>query len=577
MTPAPSLWRLAQVEAQAFRGGDGGTTPSKIAFGAATLVALAAFDRRVHPFGAGCMPAGPAVAARLLVHDRCRRPGRGDRRRGPGPRLGAFGVDRAWCSCPWPFGRRGRCRPRPVVPGRPSAGTGDVYVHSVASTRPGAGAELMTSLAGEADRKGWLLVLDAGNERLGDVLRQVRLRPWRRGADARRDCAGAHVETASRTDPEGARMRPSRARALADVVGVVLCELALLVFFWEAAGLFGSVDVGHLVTWAQQSSPEAALTALVRLLGICVSTWLLVSTAVYGVGALTGSRRLFERSRLVTPALVRRILDTLAAASVAASSIGSMATMAGASAVPTSRLQPGPRAAPRPPGRVAGRPWRRRRSGTSERDGVGPPFPPPGRGASWVAAAATPAAMDDGAPSPENGFAGLPAGTKVVVVRPGDCLSVLAERHLGDWRLDTEIEALNYGRLQPDGRALVDDHWIYPGWVLVMPANAVGATVVVGGTLARPRAQAMFRLRAPVPRPPGGPGQGRLRRYRSLSVARLRRRATLPRPRAGTCRQRPRPQRRPPRPRRRPRRRSLAGPAPGAVAKDDTGKHRGTK
>jgi len=42
-----------------------------------------------------------------------------------------------------------------------------VYVHSVASTRPGAGAELMTSLAGEADQKGWLLVLDAGNERLG--------------------------------------------------------------------------------------------------------------------------------------------------------------------------------------------------------------------------------------------------------------------------------------------------------------------------------------------------------------------------------------------------------------------------
>ena len=85
-------------------------------------------------------------------------------------------------------------------------------------------------------------------------------------------------------------------------------------------------------------------------------------------------------------------------------------------------------------------------------------------------------------PSQANGFAGLPRGTKVVVVQPGDCLSVLAERHLGDWRLDTEIEALNWGRLQPDGRALIDDHWIYVGWVLVMPPNAVGTLVVGQGT-----------------------------------------------------------------------------------------------
>ena len=92
-----------------------------------------------------------------------------------------------------------------------------------------------------------------------------------------------------------------------------------------------------------------------------------------------------------------------------------------------------------------------------------------------------PAAKPKEVPSQANGFAGLPRGTKVVVVEPGDCLSVLAERHLGDWRLDSEIEALNFGRLQPDGRALVNDHWIYPGWVLVMPPNAVGAEVVGGG------------------------------------------------------------------------------------------------
>ncbi|MHB1855053.1 MAG: BTAD domain-containing putative transcriptional regulator [Acidimicrobiales bacterium] len=80
---------------------------------------------------------------------------------------------------------------------------------------------------------------------------------------------------------------------------------------------------------------------------------------------------------------------------------------------------------------------------------------------------------------------GLALGTQVYVVQPGDCLSVIAERHLGDWRRDQEIDALNRGRLQPDGRTLVDDHWIYPGWILVMPADAVD-TQTVGAEVLSP-------------------------------------------------------------------------------------------
>jgi DNA-binding SARP family transcriptional activator len=270
-------------------------------------------------------------------------------------------------------------------------------------------------------------------------------------------------------------------RRFIDAAAVVLCETAMLVFFLEARGLLGSVNLYHLATWARQSSPEAALTALVRLLGTCVSGWLLISTAVYGLGVVTGRRRLVERSRLITPSVVRRILDTLAAASVAASSIGSSAVGAGASPVPHVVASAEPFAGPHAPRRAPPPAAASSVPAEVSAGAVGRHFPHPGEAAHGHPAAASTAPANDGAASPGNGFAGLAPGTKVVVVVPGDCLSVLAQRHLGDWRLDGEIEALNYGRPQADGRALVDDHWIYPGWVLVMPANASGATVV-GGT-----------------------------------------------------------------------------------------------
>lgn len=60
-----------------------------------------------------------------------------------------------------------------------------------------------------------------------------------------------------------------------------------------------------------------------------------------------------------------------------------------------------------------------------------------------------------------------------VTVARGDTLWDLAERHLGSGHRYTEIRDLNLGRAQPDGRALTDAHWIYPGWRLLLPADAV--------------------------------------------------------------------------------------------------------
>ncbi len=278
-------------------------------------------------------------------------------------------------------------------------------------------------------------------------------------------------------------MKTNRLRGYLDAVCVLLCEVLAFAFFLRASSLLGTVDFSHLGKWLQSTSPDTALTALLRLLGIAVSGWLLLSTLLYAAATLSGKRPIIAKSRRITLPMLRRVVDSLAAASVAASSIGSVAAVSGASAPPQTSAIVRPyevagtvaSAATRPP-HVPSTPARV--SSTA----VGRHFPHPGRVHHYVAQAGHTSQRPTEVPSEQNGFSGLPRGTKVVVVQPGDCLSVLAERHLGDWRLDSEIEALNYGRLQPDGRALVDDHWIYVGWVLVMPSNAVGTIVVGGGT-----------------------------------------------------------------------------------------------
>ena len=280
-------------------------------------------------------------------------------------------------------------------------------------------------------------------------------------------------------------MNKARLRSYLDALIVVACEVVLFGFFLEAGPLLGNVDVSHLSRWLNETGPEAALTALFRLFGIIGCGWLLLSTAIYGVALFSGRRLLLKGTSLVTLPVLRRVLDTAIAASILAASLGAGA--GGASATPM------------PPKAAAVRPLRPPKPLEASRSQVpsfastrvsssatGRHFPHPG--AIGHVLPNTPVFGEPkSVPSQANGFVGLAPGTKVVVVQPGDCLSVIAERHLGDWRLDGEIESLNWGRPQPDGRALVDDHWIYPGWVLVMPANATG-TLVVGGAAPAPHA-----------------------------------------------------------------------------------------
>ncbi|WP_420117420.1 S8 family serine peptidase [Micromonospora sp.] len=124
-----------------------------------------------------------------------------------------------------------------------------------------------------------------------------------------------------------------------------------------------------------------------------------------------------------------------------------------------------------------------------------------------VAAPATAAPV----PSPPAGAPGRPGPAPngfvkylVVGAEQGrvEHLWEVALRVLGDAQRYPEIFALNKGRVQPDGIAVTDPAVLRPGWVLVLPWDAVGAGVSYGPlpafTPARPAA-------TPRPRPSAAP------------------------------------------------------------------------
>lgn len=59
------------------------------------------------------------------------------------------------------------------------------------------------------------------------------------------------------------------------------------------------------------------------------------------------------------------------------------------------------------------------------------------------------------------------------VVQPRDTLWGIAERHLGNPLRWSEIAELNEGRAEGSAH-FGDPHWIYPGWTLLLPADATG-------------------------------------------------------------------------------------------------------
>lgn len=294
---------------------------------------------------------------------------------------------------------------------------------------------------------------------------------------------------------------PSRTREWLELLGLLLLEAILVLVLYLAGRFVGSVSLAHFGTWVHRTAPGDAIAPLLRLGGLVVSSWLLATTLLYAILAVGNPERTARRRSpgLLPPRVVRRIVDGIAAASIVVSAVSASAGLASAAPVPAG-VTARPLAAPAPAASSAtislARPTQAvvEKSSNGREVKVTPPInsrvvgrhlPHPGPlvHQTPLLAAARP---DPTVPSGTNGFAGLTAGTKFVVVKPGDCLSVLAQDHLGNWQLDHEITALNVGRIQPDGHQLRDEHWIYPGWVLVMPARAVGALTVGSPSTAAP-------------------------------------------------------------------------------------------
>jgi hypothetical protein len=166
MTPTPtvSLRRLLRVEVMAFDRALPRTWGARIAFAGETSLTLWAYHRRVHPSGRavcllGLRPGrvGVVVAAFTLS-------------------IGAMGAlapmaAGAVCACIVAVLLPSAARAIGALPARSRLRQGSrpgphVFLHSLASTQPGAGAELVRSVTDEADQKGWTISLEAASEEL---------------------------------------------------------------------------------------------------------------------------------------------------------------------------------------------------------------------------------------------------------------------------------------------------------------------------------------------------------------------------------------------------------------------------
>lgn len=159
-----STWHLAGVQAYAFTSANSRSKRRQFTLRTTMFFALAVYERRTHPSGRAVCLLGVrhsrfmacTIGLALLVA------GAGVFSPFAGTGLAIVMVGLLLPRCVGTVHARSGKRQlgRLTPPGQ------HVYVHSLASTLPGAGAELLRTVIREADSKGRPVVLDASNEKL---------------------------------------------------------------------------------------------------------------------------------------------------------------------------------------------------------------------------------------------------------------------------------------------------------------------------------------------------------------------------------------------------------------------------
>lgn len=116
--------------------------------------------------------------------------------------------------------------------------------------------------------------------------------------------------------------------------------------------------------------------------------------------------------------------------------------------------------------------------------------------------------------APESASSGLRAdsflaaatATRLVAVRSGDCLWLIAQRYLGSGDRYPEIASLNYGRDMGDGLVFRNPSLIEPGWQLLVPGHVDEDGAQAGQSSAPSRMPAQSGSAATVS--DSGPGRG---------------------------------------------------------------------
>lgn len=267
-------------------------------------------------------------------------------------------------------------------------------------------------------------------------------------------------------------------RRLVTLVIMICSEAGLVLGLHLAGRLTGPVPWHALGRWLLHGDTEDVVVAVVRLAGLVVGWWLVVSSIAYlAARACRLDRASLALGRLTLP-VVRRLADSTVAATVMLSTVGNAGT-AGASAplgvqavgitnVAVS-VSAGPELALSAAARVG--------TLTEQPAAVAVPA----EGAGFPVEVASP-------------------GIHWHVVRRGDSLWRLAQEQLGDAHRYPEIWQLNRGRRMNDGRCFRDPDHIRPGWVLAVPTPNLGPDPVREPSLTLPAPEP-----PPIPAAPAAP------------------------------------------------------------------------